>query len=682
MTLARIAYPIRSDDATLSGGGWTTAFPLANLKDRLLSRVARSTNATLANTQLAADLGANRAARLISVHNHNLTLSARYRIRGRQAETFTRAGTARFVNNVGVLEVAAAGEARHWHYIGGERYTLLEAARTNLLIRSEEFENAAWTKTDSTITANAIAAPDGTTTADLVTEGSAGTARVARLITVTSGAVTSLSFFVRRGNTDWVRIEMSNLGDSVRLWANLSTKTLGNTTSSGTGAVTASYIQTLANDWVRITLVGALGGVTSYNCTIQTATSNGGTGKVSGGTYYVWGAQAEVGDFPSSYIPTTTATVSRVVDQYSADFPAAFPANGLTFAAEFVEAGTIYVNNARYFHVGLAPVSDARFFVAGISNRRVRARLVNVAGTQSDAESGNDVWDIGDTVRYRAGVEIGTGANAGQVRATAAYSVNGGAFVTVTAGAWIAQDFTVWGSGTIYLNSIGTSNHGTAAFGSVIAAAGDLTYDEAQQATDPLYHFEPYDSTFLDAYPDIYEPGDVLWGETVTGKPTAEDLASGWRRDLFHLVPDNVRRRFWTLELDDTTNADGYVQAGRLVIAPTWDPGSAFVEGGTFGWDSTTSEQESRGGAYFYDLRPERRTWEIAFDLLEWEELVTLTEIQRRIGRGRQFVLVNDVMGVHNRNRFSFLAVLSEMDPIRFSWVRHVTQPFTVREEI
>jgi hypothetical protein len=43
---------------------------------------------------------------------------------------------------------------------------LIEESRTNLQVYSEEFDNGAWSKVRTTITANTIIAPDGTLTAD------------------------------------------------------------------------------------------------------------------------------------------------------------------------------------------------------------------------------------------------------------------------------------------------------------------------------------------------------------------------------------------------------------------------------------------------------------------------------------------------------------------------------------
>ena len=75
----------------------------------------------------------------------------------------------------------------------------------NLLLRSEEFDNASWLKLDTTITANAAIAPDGTLTADLITEGSALTAVTYQYLTLVAQKTYTTSIYLRRGNHDWVR---------------------------------------------------------------------------------------------------------------------------------------------------------------------------------------------------------------------------------------------------------------------------------------------------------------------------------------------------------------------------------------------------------------------------------------------------------------------------------------------
>ncbi|MDP3314440.1 MAG: hypothetical protein Q8M47_00030, partial [Devosia sp.] len=78
--------------------------------------------------------------------------------------TFGRASTATFVDRQGVLRTAAASTPR-WDFdpiTALSRGLLFEPQRTNLFLRARELDNAAWTKTGLTVTANTSAAADGT----------------------------------------------------------------------------------------------------------------------------------------------------------------------------------------------------------------------------------------------------------------------------------------------------------------------------------------------------------------------------------------------------------------------------------------------------------------------------------------------------------------------------------------
>lgn len=85
-------------------------------------------------------------------------------------ESFSRATTATYYDVNGVVQTAAINAKRDAHYLNGVRSTLLEGPETEILLRTSEFDNAAWTKGGVTITANAVAGPDGTVTADFMKE--------------------------------------------------------------------------------------------------------------------------------------------------------------------------------------------------------------------------------------------------------------------------------------------------------------------------------------------------------------------------------------------------------------------------------------------------------------------------------------------------------------------------------
>lgn len=81
MANAIIAYGNMVGDADLSGGSWLAGLPLDNLKDRLQSTPAKSTDVALASTQFDIDLGPEQFCQIIALVNHNFGLKALYRVR-------------------------------------------------------------------------------------------------------------------------------------------------------------------------------------------------------------------------------------------------------------------------------------------------------------------------------------------------------------------------------------------------------------------------------------------------------------------------------------------------------------------------------------------------------------------------------------------------------------------------
>lgn len=76
-----IAYGNRVAAASLYGGGWTTSMPLSLLQNRQLELKARSLDLNPDNTQFVAEYPLDNPINSIALANHNLSLSARYRVR-------------------------------------------------------------------------------------------------------------------------------------------------------------------------------------------------------------------------------------------------------------------------------------------------------------------------------------------------------------------------------------------------------------------------------------------------------------------------------------------------------------------------------------------------------------------------------------------------------------------------
>lgn len=246
--------------------------------------------------------------------------------------TFTRNSTATYVGSNGLIQTAAAGEERFDHdpETGESLGLLIEESRTNLTLHSEDFTNAAWTKDNITVSGNQAVAPDGTTTADLIYPSSTGNARTIYQNYNNANGTYTISCFVKAAGKNWVFIY--NAQGNAKAWFNLSTGAKG----SADATITDYGIVAYPNGWYRCDV--RTDNTTARYIFIGPADGDNSTAATTSGTngIYVWGAQFEEGSFQTSYIPTTSSTVTRAVDVASitgTNFSSWFNSSEGTFVA-------------------------------------------------------------------------------------------------------------------------------------------------------------------------------------------------------------------------------------------------------------------------------------------------------------------------------------------------------------
>ena len=230
---------------------------------------------------------------------------------------FTRASTATFVGSDGLIQSAAINAARFDHDPSTlvSRGLLIEESRTNNVTRSQEMNlwSGAGGSTRAVSTENS---PDGTTKATLASGGSAGfgdlVARSLSNFTSAIGTQYTVSCFVKKINYRYVAIDYApiRLAGAVLPFFDLDTLVFSANGSTVTGSITA-----YPNGWYRLTVSGSAIVVSTSNVDVTLCSSAGTAGSSRlGQQIYLWGAQLETGAFPTSYIPTTTASVVRSVD--------------------------------------------------------------------------------------------------------------------------------------------------------------------------------------------------------------------------------------------------------------------------------------------------------------------------------------------------------------------------------
>lgn len=235
--------------------------------------------------------------------------------------TFTRASVGTYYDITGALQTAASGVPRFDYnpITHAAKGVLIEESRTNLLTKSEEFDDAIYAKTGVSITPNILTAPNGTMTADKMIEGAAGSFHnITYTVSLSSNVLRTVSIYAKAGERNWIRIQADD-GNTTSANANfdLSAGVVGNTSVGGAATVSSS-ISPAGNGWYKCMMTYTLTSATTTRIIYILRTGDGtGTSSYSGnGTSgaYFWGAQLEQGAFATSYIPTTTATVTRAAD--------------------------------------------------------------------------------------------------------------------------------------------------------------------------------------------------------------------------------------------------------------------------------------------------------------------------------------------------------------------------------
>lgn len=186
--------------------------------------------------------------------------------------------------------------------------------RQNLLLRSEEFDNASWVKFRASVVADAIAAPDGSVTADTFIPDTSNNTHILEQNPATArGTTYTVSIYAKAAGYSWLFIALGSTGVGAigGAYFDLTNGVVG---SKSAGIIVRS-MPPADNGFYRCIVTGTTAATASgLTADLYVGSADAGSGAspanfAGDGTsgIYLWGAQANKGLVALRYKPTTTA---------------------------------------------------------------------------------------------------------------------------------------------------------------------------------------------------------------------------------------------------------------------------------------------------------------------------------------------------------------------------------------
>jgi hypothetical protein len=351
--------------------------------------------------------------------------------------TCARNSTAFFLNASGNLQEAAANTPRVEYDPSGNPFGLLvEEARTNYVLDSMDVSVGAtnWTANNGTtdVSGATLTAPDGGTAQVMQADSTNSYSQLNQTVSITADYV-ACSVYVSWPGTDpsdqiALRVQGTNHADNSGLTSFTETVTQYKLTRSATTSLTHvnrghalnPTVEDVGNGWYRVSMVVRTDGGTVDKFTVYPSFG------APGGRAAFWGAQAEVGEAPTSVIRTNNTTETRAKDVITVA-TSSFGVNPAeeTLAVDFTATSPPSAVNHRVFelHAGSSTSRSMVLFV-GQGTSDVRAQWIAGGNTTTQVVASAPSYPVQHKIAHR---RDGTSGN---------YAVDGslGTSTTITQG--------------------------------------------------------------------------------------------------------------------------------------------------------------------------------------------------------------------------------------------------------
>ena len=191
-------------------------------------------------------------------------------------------------------------------------------APNNLVLRSEEFENASWGKNNLSVSANTSVAPNGTATADKLIPNTTigGHQASAGVGTVSAGNLYVFSVYAKADGYNFIRLSFGSTAGGGIAFFNVLTGAIATTTG-----MLNTAIESVGNGWFRCSALRAAASTASFGGDVYAQSADNQFNWAGNGTDGVlaWGAQLEQVTYqtlPSTYNSTSPPNLLGFTEEF------------------------------------------------------------------------------------------------------------------------------------------------------------------------------------------------------------------------------------------------------------------------------------------------------------------------------------------------------------------------------
>ncbi len=770
-----LSYPNKVNSATLSGGDFETLLPVTNLAEKELWKVARTTDATLPNTQFSVDLESWTTIKCLALANHNLSTFAKWKISIGSAagDNDIYAGV---FENVWETEELIGGlfdQGEDWSlgedwlvsdgllsHIDGTGSTTSQRKIFNQMTAGNSYLvriNATDVSADSFFF-NQVGGPNGieiTSTGfySEIIELDAGTTNVgiygsgAFVGTMDSISLQEVTQYIDNhdftdGTNDWTDNSMgtgtiSEVSEELVL-DYIDSSNRGRANQSIALVIGSLYTMHISITSSRSVYLSAIGSISSgmtlapgkhtitfeasvINSLISVLASPTGSGDATIAYLSVTEAHnlADNAEFSSDRVwskgtdwtisggllthAAGTGTTTSQVELFNrmtagSYYRVVIEATGITAGEFFFNQvggpdGETRITNGVYTEIIKldAATSNVGIFgngtFVGSIDKIIVEEVTLVDGNWVTADelvsngSFNGVlhdWNTGNSALLTT--------DAGRLKVTPpaddTYAAGYKSFTTTIGQQYeLSIDFAL-GDATYRYVRLGTGTSGASAkdvasVDNANISVGTNTIKFIALSETTYLHLGSYD---LDD-PNLYSRISIKKANAANGhNPIIEDDCFKSSFVAFSVLPSFVSGRYLTIEIDDTTNPDGYIQIGRFFVGsgiqPTYNMSYGLQD--NLGDLSTGSMSES--GSFWSIER--RRLRDVSF-VLDWVTLDQGDEIhdmQMTLGTVNEVLYIPYPDDLEKSQRYGFLGRLSELSPIEYPHYNNRSTAFKIKE--